>query len=150
MRRVLIVANKTLGGQKLDDAVRTRMNNGPCEFTLVVPAIPPPRDFGANFGSTFVAGGMTGPPTYDSGRTDAQRRLAMGLRALRALGATVDGEISVENAVQAVEEQVATGRFDEIIVSTLPQGISRWLHQDLPHRLERTFHIPVTTVTATD
>jgi len=148
--RILLVANRTIGGQQLKDAVRERLMRAPCQFILVVPAIPPPREFAGNFGSTFAAQGMTGLPTYDSGRTDAQRRLATGLHELRELGATVDGEVSVENAVEAVEEQLRTGRFDEIIVSTLPIGISRWLKQDLPHRLQRKFGIPVTTIVNDD
>ena len=52
--------------------------------------------------------------------------------------------------VRAVEEATATGEFDEIIVSTLPARVSRWLHQDLPGRLEHEFHLPVTHVLARD
>jgi GABA permease len=52
--------------------------------------------------------------------------------------------------VRAVEEATATGEFDEIIVSTLPARVSRWLHQDLPGRLEHKFHLPVTHVPARD
>ena len=148
MSHVLIVANQTLGGHQLIEAIRERHAQGACDFTIVVPAVPPPRDFGANFGSTFVAGGMTGPPTYDPGRTDAARRLEVGLRSLRALGATVDGEVGVENVMDAVGECLKVRSYDEIIISTLPPGVSRWLHVDLPHRLEHRFSIPVTTITA--
>jgi hypothetical protein len=145
---VLIVANQTLGGQYLIDAIRERHDRGACVFTIVVPAVPPPRDFGANFGSTFVAGGSLGPPTYDSGRTDAARRLEVGLRSVRALGAKVDGEVGVENVMDAVGECLKVRSFDEIIVSTLPPGVSRWLHLDVPHRLQHRFSVPVTTIIA--
>ncbi len=145
---VLIVANQTLGGQHLIEAIRERQVEGNCVFTIVVPAVPPPREFGGNFGSTFVAGGSTGLPTYDSGRTAAARRLEVGLRSLRALGATVDGEVGVENVMDAVAECLRVRSYDEIIVSTLPPGVSRWLHLDIPHRLEHKFSIPVTTITA--
>jgi hypothetical protein len=52
--------------------------------------------------------------------------------------------------VRAVEEATATGQFDEIIVSTLPARVSRWLHHDLPGRLEHKFLLPVTHVPARD
>ena len=39
-------------------------------------------------------------------------------------------------------------QFDEIIISTLPVGVSRWLRLDVPHRVERAFHLPFTVVTA--
>ena len=40
-----------------------------------------------------------------------------------------------------------SGAFDEVIISTLPLGVSRWLGLDVPHRVERRFKVPVTTVT---
>ena len=67
---------------------------------------------------------------------------------MRALGATVDGEVGVENVMDAVAECLRVRSYDEIIVSTLPLGASRWLHVDIPHRLAHKFSIPVTTITA--
>jgi hypothetical protein len=148
VRRILVVANQTLGGEGLASVVRARIAQEVCEFFLVVPATVPPRDFGTNFGSTFVAAGATGLPTYDSGRTAAAWRLDSGLHWLRDFGACIDGEVGPEDPVQAVAECLAVAHYDEIIVSTLPSGLSRWLRQDLPHRLERRFKVPVTTVTA--
>src|SRR5713226_8204653 len=48
----------------------------------------------------------------------------------------------------AIGDALAVEEFDEIIISTLPSGISRWLGMDLPSRAERKFKLPVTTVTA--
>jgi hypothetical protein len=59
----------------------------------------------------------------------------------------VHGQVGDRDPLRAVEDVLATGKFDEIIVSTLPRRISRWLHQDLPHRLEQKFGLPVTHVT---
>ncbi|TWF74984.1 hypothetical protein FHX44_11868 [Pseudonocardia hierapolitana] len=52
--------------------------------------------------------------------------------------------------MRAVEDALGRQEFDEIIVSTLPVRLSRWLHQDLPARLGRKFHLPVTHVAAKD
>jgi hypothetical protein len=48
----------------------------------------------------------------------------------------------------AIEKAVAEQQFDEIILSTLPAGVSRWLALDLPSRIRRKFHVPLTVVTA--
>jgi len=70
------------------------------------------------------------------------------LDRLRGVGATVDGTVGDPDPMKAIQELVSRRSFDEIIVSTLPSGVSRWLHQDLPHKVERKFHLPVTVVTA--
>ena len=58
------------------------------------------------------------------------------------------GDLGDSNPMTAISDLLATESFDEIIISTLPSGISRWLGMDLPHRVERRFKLPVTTVTA--
>jgi hypothetical protein len=57
-----------------------------------------------------------------------------------ALSATPDPMKAIENAA-------AQRRFDEIILSTLPPGVSRWLAMDLPHRVKRKVHVPLTVIT---
>jgi GABA permease len=52
--------------------------------------------------------------------------------------------------VRAVAEAVSGREFDEIIVFTLPPRLSRWLHHDLPTRLQQEFHLPVTDVVVKD
>lgn len=49
---------------------------------------------------------------------------------------------------KAIEQVLASREVDEVVVSTLPRGLSRWLHQDLPRKVERRFHLPVSVVTA--
>ena len=51
--------------------------------------------------------------------------------------------------MRAIRAVLEDRPIDEIIISTLPTSLSRWLHQDLPHRVERKFKLPVTVVTAT-
>jgi GABA permease len=67
----------------------------------------------------------------------------------RELGAEVDGEVGAPSPVEAIGDAIrAVGRFDEIILSTLPPGPSRWLRLDLPHRVERAYNLPVTHLVA--
>ena len=80
----------------------------------------------------------------------AQAKLDAALRKLTAAGVHANGTVGDPDPVRAVEEATATREFDEIIVSTLPARVSRWLHQDLPGRLEHKFHVPVTHVPARD
>ncbi len=132
MRRYLIVANQTLGGEQLAAVVRERLAAGSCEFHLVVPATPPSDH------ATWLEG---------QAKHLAQERLDAALVAFRQLGATrVDGEVGDARPMLAIGDALRHGEFDEIIVSTLHPGISRWLRMDLPHRAERQFELPVTHV----
>ncbi len=129
MRHYLVVANQTLAGQPLADKVTELMAAGPCRFHLVVPATHPHHHM------TWTEGGAVAL---------ARERLDDALVRLRALGADVDGNVGDERPVDAVGDAIRAGPpFDVIIVSTLPPGLSRWLGQDLPHRLERRFALPV-------
>jgi hypothetical protein len=154
MRRVLVVANQTLGGDELLEAIKSRMAQEPCEFTLLVPATPSPGPGSGGGGSTDIEWRGTARMTGDyilpagDGYAEAQSRLELGLRRLRDLGATVDGDVGDPNPFDAIRDLVGRRQFDEVIISTLPSGASRWLRQDLPHRVERKFHRPVTVVTA--
>ena len=131
MRRYLVVANQTLGGQHLAETVRGCLAAGPARFHIVVPATQP-RDHAVW--------------TEGEARALAQRRLEAALDGFLAIGAEVEGEIGDESPLQAIADVVHDREFDEIILSTLPPGLSRWLRQDLPHRVERQFELPVTHV----
>ncbi|MBA3530093.1 MAG: hypothetical protein H0T91_12440 [Propionibacteriaceae bacterium] len=151
MSRVLVVANQTLTGRELLKFVTDRMAKGPCEFTLLVPATARAhRDpTSALVPGVRVPGRAVGAATdQDDDYADAQARLDLGLSAMRDLGATVDGDVGDPDPLKAIQEVLARRQFDEIILSTLPSGVSRWLGQDLPHKVERKFHLPVTVVTA--
>ena len=60
----------------------------------------------------------------------------------------VDSTNDIASPMLAVRDCfVASNTYDAVIVSTLPPGASRWLRQDLPHRLERNYGLPVLQVT---
>lgn len=66
------------------------------------------------------------------------------------MGCTADGEIAVSDAVGVVRDVVGHGEITEIIVSTLPSRLSRWLRQDLPSRIGRAVDVPVVVITPDD
>jgi len=132
--RVLVVACKTAGSPELLAAVRERAGEGPASFTLLVPT------------PTTRLELITDPDDADPAQ--AQVVLDDALPALReaAGGAPVDGLIGDPTPLNAIADAVNTVGFDEIIVSTLPHTVSRWLHLDLPHKAAG-LGLPVTTVT---
>ena len=149
MRNALIVANRTVGGDQLQAAVHERLSSGPCTFHLVIPV--------SGVVSSAVAVGSAASDTlpitpldFINERDLAEKRLLFGLEWLRSLGAHATGEVlpepdTVTGVCRAVQEHGST----EVIVSTLPTTVSRWLRQDLPHRLERKVSVPVVVVTST-
>jgi hypothetical protein len=57
----------------------------------------------------------------------ARSRLEFGLSILRKLGAHADGEVGDANPAKAIAEVLQRRRYDEVVLSTLPKGVSRWL-----------------------
>ena len=130
--RVLVVANRTLGSEELSQALCERAELGPVEFKLLVPATP----------------ATAGEPT--SGREAAKRQMHEAVEGLRADGLEAEGRVGDPDPIVAVHEVWDPGQFDEVIVSTLPTGASRWLALDLPRRVGRITGAPVTHVVAQD
>lgn len=147
MRRVLVVANRTVGGVELAGVLGERIAAGDCEFHLLVP-VPPTPPIGIAAGFSAMEVGVVPTLQGPDEREVAEERLRYGLDWMRGLGATVTGEVGESDAVRAVRTALDAQHIDEIIISTLPTTISRWLRQDLPHRVERKFALPVTVVTA--
>jgi GABA permease len=154
VHQCLVVANQTLGGQELLDAVRDRMSSGPAEFWILVPASPTTHlanDFNA-LSCAFpvdpdLLPGAADVGTREQGVAEAKSRLDTELVRLRQIGATADGAVGDPDPVKAIEKILVQRAFDEIILSTLPPGISRWLARDLPHRVRRKTGIPLTVIT---
>jgi hypothetical protein len=152
MHRYLVVANQSIESDQLMDVVRERVAAGPAEFWLVVPATPV-KDLVSNampIPMPVMGGIPTLPAPPEEARRLARAKLDAALQKLTAAGVRASGAVGDPDPVRAVEEATAAGDFDEIIVSTLPARVSRWLHQDLPGRLEHKFHLPVTHVPARD
>ena len=127
-RRILIVANRTAGGEHLLEAVRKLMDGGPCEFVVLCPASPSRRGF------TWAA---------RDARSQARDRVDKACAGLRRIGARVEGVVGDVYPMRAVRDILLVDEFDEIIVSTLPVPASEWLKLDLPSRIARRFGLPV-------
>jgi nucleotide-binding universal stress UspA family protein len=132
MRSYLIVANQTLTSRSLTEAITARLADGPIRTHVVVPLSP-----------------VGGRLTWDerASRDVAQQRLDEVLARLRSMGADADGEIGDRDPVMAVRDAMRGREVDEVIVSTLPRGISRWLGEDVPSRMRDSVRCPVTVVT---
>lgn len=135
MRSYLIVANQTLTSESLRDAIATRLADGPIRTHVVVPLSP-----------------VGGRLTWDEqeSRAVAQARLDEVLTRLQEMGAEADGEVGDRDPVMAVRDALRGREVDEVIVSTLPRGLSRWLGEDIPSRLRDSVQVPVTVVTQQD
>jgi hypothetical protein len=134
MRRYLVVANQTLGGDHLLEEVRECLRTDACRFHIVVPATEPKDHVVTSEGEA---------------RALAQGRLDLALARFRELGADAEGEVGDERPIDAIRDALRDREFDGIVLSTLPPGISRWLGQDLPHKVEREFGLPVRHVIGT-
>jgi len=124
-RRVLVVGNKTLGHPAIAEAVAARAAGGRLHVHVVVPIGP-----------------------HDAESDGAADRLAEQVGALRALGVTADGEILAARPVAAVRQALRGEPYDEILLSTLPPGLSGWLRIDAGARIERLSRLPVIHVVA--
>ena len=132
MRTYLIVANQTLTSQSLIEAITARLAEGAIRAYVVVPLTP-------------VGGRLTWDE--DASRAIARERLVDVLERLRGMGAEADGEVGDQDPVLAVRDAMRTREVHEVIISTLPRGISRWLGEDVPSRLRDSVRVPVTVVT---
>jgi hypothetical protein len=121
---VLVVANVTADSDELLQAMQDRASRGSTSFTLLAPA---------------TAGGPIA-------REGVQRRLDRALERMRDAGLTVEGRVGDADPVAAVDDEWDPAKYDEVIVSTLPTHVSKWLLCDLPHRVERLTGVPVTHV----
>jgi hypothetical protein len=144
--RCLIVANQTLGGPVLLGEIDARVRDGIAELVVVVPATHSDVALGRARGKG--ARGSDPDGTDEVGAAQASWRLRMALGRLRGTGVTVRGEVGPADPVASVRQVLARTPVDEIIISTLPPGMSRWLDADVPARIRHLFRLPVTVVTA--
>jgi hypothetical protein len=141
MRRCLIIANQTLGGAQLVAAVQERIAREAHEFYVVVPATPL-RDQELGVGSRPGSA----PSPQERAYALARQRLDRAVRQIADLGGTADGEVGDADAFEAARLAADGFAADEVIVSTLPLGMSRWLRGNLPARIERALDLPVVRI----
>ena len=131
--KVLVVANRTAESPELLDALRSRAVRGPCEFMLLVPSTPHGLAWAAN--------------THDAGNEEAEQHRTAFLDELRAEGLDVAGaKVGDPDPLAAICDECNFNDYDELIVSTLPLKLSKWLRVDLPRKAEAATGLSVTHV----
>jgi hypothetical protein len=119
---VLVIANETLTGRNLIEALQRRAGVGPVRVHVVAPVSPPRRGY----------------IVYrDSRRSAAERRLQRSLSALHAAGIVAEGEVVDDEPLAAVRDALAMAPVDEIVVSTHPEARSGWLRRNLVEEIRR-------------
>jgi hypothetical protein len=132
--KVLVVAHQTAATTPLIEAIRERAQQSPAKFHLVVPRQPQ--------GMHKVV------DPQDTGHDEGNEVLTQALPKLtEAAGAPVTGSLGDSEPLSAIQDAVNLGNYDEIIISTLPLGVSRWLKLDLVSKA-RAIGLPVTHVEA--
>ena len=132
--KVLVVANKTAATPALLAAVKERAARGPARFTLLVP------------NTAHGLHKLVDPE--DQADTEAQTTLELAIPLLEeAAGSSVEGMIGDPEPLAAIQDAINIHGFDELIISTLPKRVSKWLRLDLPHKAAG-LGLPVTTVVA--
>jgi hypothetical protein len=129
-KRILVVAHRTAATPALLEAVRERAAQGPAGFTLLVP------------NTAHGLHKIVDPEDQEA--SEAQTVLDLALPLLEdAAGGHVEGLIGDPEPLNAIQDAVNLHGFDEIIISTLPKRVSRWLHLDLPSKVNG-LGLPVT------
>jgi hypothetical protein len=122
-RNVLVVANVTATSDELVEELRRRAGEQPTDCTMIIPAT-----------------------RFGGGREAAASQLKQALEQLRAAGLEVDGSVGHPDPMVAVTDAWDPKRYDEILVSTLPMRVSKWLHAGLPERIAKVTGAPVSHV----
>ena len=125
--KLLVIANRTVDSDEIRDAIVNRAVAGPVEITLIAPA-------------------SSGAGSMRERRAATALRLDRAVQGLRDVGVPVEGVVGDPDPMLAVQDAWDPRRYDEVIVATLPTGVSRWMAADLPHRVERFTGARVTHV----
>jgi hypothetical protein len=128
MANILVLANETIGGANLLNAIRERHQQGDAKFFVVVPQSKPRH----------------GNVIYDEAvRDSAQVRVDLALAFMRDEDIEGTGEVGDADPFNAATDAIRAHGIDEILISTLPATTSGWLRRDLPERLEIETGLPV-------
>ena len=131
-RRILVVANETVGGEELMSILRRKAEGVREEVLVVCPAL--------NSAVRHWAS------DEDGARAAAQRRLAASLEQLEGYGVAARGEVGDGDPLQAIEDALRTFGADEIVISTHPEGRSNWLERNVVATAKDRFDVPITHV----
>jgi hypothetical protein len=131
-RRILVIANETVGGRQLREEVERRAEGGAAEILVVAPALNSPIKHWVS--------------DEDDARAAAQERVNSSVTRLAETGLSVRGEVGDGEPLQAIEDALRTFGADEIVLSTHPEGRSHWLEQGLVEEARRRFALPITHV----
>ena len=134
MKEILVVANQTAESDELLGALKARADEGECEFTLLVPATP----HGVSWAADMFAG-----------KEEAEDHLQAMVKRLRDTGLPIkEAKVGDPDALAAIQDVCNFDSYDQVIVSTLPLHLSKWLKLDLPHKVEHATGLPVLHVEA--
>jgi hypothetical protein len=131
-RRILVVANETVGGHTLRSMILEKSLDVREEVLVVTPALNSPL-------KTWVS-------DEDQARAAAQERLHESLAKLAEAGVQARGEVGDGDPLQAMEDALRTFGADEIIISTHPEGRSNWLERGVVTKARERFAVPITHV----
>lgn len=131
-RRILVIANETVGGHTLRSTILQRSQNVRVEVLVVTPALNSPL--------------KTWTSDEDDARAAAQTRLDTSLAKLAEAGLQARGEVGDGDPLQAIEDALRTFGADEIILSTHPEGRSNWLEGGVVAKARERFAVPITHV----
>jgi membrane protein implicated in regulation of membrane protease activity len=131
-RRILVIANETVGGEKLRDEIRRRAEDYEERVRVICPTLLSRVRFIAS--------------DEDGARAQAQERLEHSLSRLREVGVNCEGEVGEADPLQAIEDALRTFGADEIIISTHPEGRSLWLERGIVRGARARFDVPITHV----
>ena len=131
-RRILVVANETVGGSTLRDRIHERSEGVRAQVLVVAPALNTPIRHWAS--------------DEDGARAVAEMRLEESLGRLRSGGIDARGEVGDSEPLQAIEDALRTFGADEIIISTHPEGRSQWLERGVVTQARERFAVPITHV----
>jgi hypothetical protein len=131
-RRILVIANETVGGRALRDLIEERSRSVREEVLVVTPALNSPLRHWTS--------------DEDGARAAAQERLDASLGRLRSLGVQARGKVGDSDPLQAIEDAVRTFGPDAIILSTHPEGRSNWLERGVVSNARERFAVPITHV----
>jgi nucleotide-binding universal stress UspA family protein len=132
VRRILVIANETVGGQRLREEIRRRSEGYEGQVLVVCPALNSPLRHWAS--------------DEDGARQQAQERLDASLAQLREAGVDAKGEVGDGEPLQAMEDALRLFGADEIIISTHPEGRSHWLERGIVEGARERFAVPITHV----